>query len=265
MTPAQSTFRKLVTQARLMELADMARPGVAEGALFELPCAEMVRLLDHIDILGAALDVEAGDYCRICGCTEHTPCDPPCAWADEGICTACAEKAHEEELKRLGPCPACDGEADGEAGEPWCTKCDGTGLAPVPAEREGPVPAAEADTVRRLDPSERVLVAKLATELAALTDRLTALGADTDGLTPLLDAPVWDLRGSLSSRARKALFFALHDAQGAVAPEHARCLTLGAVPLWLREVDVLRQRNVGRVTIDEINALLQRLGLRWKS
>ncbi|MBL4800738.1 MAG: hypothetical protein JKY45_02520 [Emcibacter sp.] len=31
--------------------------------------------------------------CRICGCTHFTPCDPPCAWAEPGLCTACKDKA----------------------------------------------------------------------------------------------------------------------------------------------------------------------------
>jgi len=27
--------------------------------------------------------------CRVCGCTEYEPCEPPCGWADEELCTAC--------------------------------------------------------------------------------------------------------------------------------------------------------------------------------
>ncbi len=30
--------------------------------------------------------------CRVCGCTETEPCDPPCAWeqGEEDLCTGCA-------------------------------------------------------------------------------------------------------------------------------------------------------------------------------
>lgn len=31
----------------------------------------------------------AGDACCQCGCTELDPCDPPCAWAAESLCTSC--------------------------------------------------------------------------------------------------------------------------------------------------------------------------------
>jgi len=122
--------RRLVSQDRLLQLKTMARDGVAEGALFELPCAEMVQLLEHIDTLGAALDLEAGDYCRVCGCTQNNACEGGCAWAEEGLCTACAELLDAEEQARLGPCPSCSGTGDRGEPEPWCSTCDGTGKAP---------------------------------------------------------------------------------------------------------------------------------------
>jgi hypothetical protein len=28
--------------------------------------------------------------CRVCGCTEREPCNPPCAWVEEDLCTLCA-------------------------------------------------------------------------------------------------------------------------------------------------------------------------------
>lgn len=33
-----------------------------------------------------------GGVCRRCGCSEHDACFPPCAWAEENLCTACAER-----------------------------------------------------------------------------------------------------------------------------------------------------------------------------
>ena len=29
--------------------------------------------------------------CELCGCTDAAPCDGGCAWAQDGLCTTCAE------------------------------------------------------------------------------------------------------------------------------------------------------------------------------
>jgi hypothetical protein len=31
--------------------------------------------------------------CRVCGCTEVDACHPPCSWAEEDLCTTCADAA----------------------------------------------------------------------------------------------------------------------------------------------------------------------------
>ena len=31
--------------------------------------------------------------CRVCGCTDRTPCNPPCNWVEEGLCSTCLEAA----------------------------------------------------------------------------------------------------------------------------------------------------------------------------
>ena len=31
--------------------------------------------------------------CRVCKCTHTEPCNPPCAWAENGLCTNCAAAA----------------------------------------------------------------------------------------------------------------------------------------------------------------------------
>ena len=33
--------------------------------------------------------------CKVCGCTEKKPCDPPCGWSDiaPNLCTACEDAA----------------------------------------------------------------------------------------------------------------------------------------------------------------------------
>lgn len=28
--------------------------------------------------------------CRVCRCTEREPCDPPCSWFEEDLCSLCA-------------------------------------------------------------------------------------------------------------------------------------------------------------------------------
>lgn len=37
------------------------------------------------------LKEEPSGVCRVCGCTESCPCDPPCRWADKKrtICSKC--------------------------------------------------------------------------------------------------------------------------------------------------------------------------------
>lgn len=30
-----------------------------------------------------------GDACRVCGCTEHTPCEDGCWWVEEELCSSC--------------------------------------------------------------------------------------------------------------------------------------------------------------------------------
>ena len=36
-------------------------------------------------------DRDALVRCRVCGCTERQPCEPPCGWFDGDLCTGCAE------------------------------------------------------------------------------------------------------------------------------------------------------------------------------
>lgn len=98
--------RHLVRPEHLAVLRKLAEDGVAEDALFELPCREMVQLLDHLDALGEALDLEAGGYCRICGCTEHLACEGGCSWVAEGLCSSCQYQVE----------PAEDGAEDGSEG-----------------------------------------------------------------------------------------------------------------------------------------------------
>ena len=31
--------------------------------------------------------------CRVCGCTDRHPCNPPCNWVEEGLCSTCLEAA----------------------------------------------------------------------------------------------------------------------------------------------------------------------------
>lgn len=83
--------RKLVPLDALFELADRAL--LEDARDITIPTAQLRALLEHIETLGDALDCEAGDYCRVCGCTQNNPCEPPCGWAEEGLCTSCAPEA----------------------------------------------------------------------------------------------------------------------------------------------------------------------------
>jgi hypothetical protein len=38
----------------------------------------------------AAVAAAIGARCRVCGCTEREPCNPPCSWALPGLCSVCA-------------------------------------------------------------------------------------------------------------------------------------------------------------------------------
>jgi hypothetical protein len=31
--------------------------------------------------------------CRVCGCTDRNPCNPPCNWVEEDLCSTCLEAA----------------------------------------------------------------------------------------------------------------------------------------------------------------------------
>lgn len=32
-----------------------------------------------------------GGECRVCGCTQNDPCEPPCGWAEDDLCSACVD------------------------------------------------------------------------------------------------------------------------------------------------------------------------------
>jgi hypothetical protein len=64
---------------------------MAEGAK---PGSSRLANLQRAGIETAVLRHDCDGYirCRVCGCTECEPCDPPCAW-EEGeadLCTICA-------------------------------------------------------------------------------------------------------------------------------------------------------------------------------
>jgi hypothetical protein len=45
------------------------------------------------DARGIKVDRDGLVRCRVCGCTERNPCEPPCAWQEVDLCTFCAEAA----------------------------------------------------------------------------------------------------------------------------------------------------------------------------
>ncbi|EYB68839.1 hypothetical protein DEIPH_ctg017orf0216 [Deinococcus phoenicis] len=57
---------------------------------------------EHLEAWGPALDAEAAARtayghlsgyvaCRVCGCTNNWPCDGGCWWAEDDLCTSCAD------------------------------------------------------------------------------------------------------------------------------------------------------------------------------
>ncbi len=46
--------------------------------------------------------------CRVCGCSEREPCNPPCSWAEAELCSECDEAiddlvAYREAARRYYP------------------------------------------------------------------------------------------------------------------------------------------------------------------
>ncbi len=85
--------RHLVPEERLIELAILVLDGRTESVT--LDAAELRGLLEHIDMLTEALHAEGIAFCRICGCTQNNACEGACGWAEEDLCTTCAEDLEE--------------------------------------------------------------------------------------------------------------------------------------------------------------------------
>lgn len=85
--------RHLVTEDRLQELAEASNA----GGVVRLSAAELAQLLDHITTLSEVLLAELGAFCRVCGCTEHTPCEDGCWWVEADLCSSCAALLEEED------------------------------------------------------------------------------------------------------------------------------------------------------------------------
>lgn len=93
----------------LEQLVEVQRQllNIARGQTIQIYSPLDVPTIDEVDALQDILDEQA---CRICGCTEYTPCtDPngagpgapaPCHWIGKDLCsvcaTACARCAHED-------------------------------------------------------------------------------------------------------------------------------------------------------------------------
>lgn len=55
------------------------------GTIFEAPT-----LMDALRM--AAADLENFPVCRVCGCTDDTPCEGGCYWVEPDLCSACTER-----------------------------------------------------------------------------------------------------------------------------------------------------------------------------
>ena len=90
---------ELVAAYRGMESAgiDEVRPyeaadAVIHNALYSL-VSPLVPGLDYDE--PTPIPRTLGRVCRVCKCSHTDPCDPPCGWAEEDLCTACAAKQEE--------------------------------------------------------------------------------------------------------------------------------------------------------------------------
>lgn len=86
--------------------AEEVESGDRFGTAQSRAAREAVNLADQhlIDVVSDALPPDAwrdrwarallpaiiGDVCRVCGCSEHDPCEDGCGWAEKHLCTACA-------------------------------------------------------------------------------------------------------------------------------------------------------------------------------
>lgn len=77
------------------ENADHARPFSAADSLLldNLHHAVNTALPDVIEAEPLPVPSQLGQVCRRCGCSEHDACFPACDWAEENLCTACAQDA----------------------------------------------------------------------------------------------------------------------------------------------------------------------------
>jgi hypothetical protein len=73
----------------------LADAGIHPGAL-------MVSRIDAVAAIAdafehgrriAVAEIAGERHCRVCGCTALNACRPPCGWAGEDLCTACADAA----------------------------------------------------------------------------------------------------------------------------------------------------------------------------
>ena len=58
-------------------------------------------------------------FCRVCGCTDRYGCDGGCAWADEDLCSCCADVEPGPELPEYPELPVVDGRLVLDELEAW--------------------------------------------------------------------------------------------------------------------------------------------------
>lgn len=82
--------------ARIAELAEMAlvrlHPWLDRPAVPGSPDGQYLTMA-VMDALEGSIDTDddlnQGDACRICGCTNVDACDPPCHWVEADLCSRC--------------------------------------------------------------------------------------------------------------------------------------------------------------------------------
>ena len=92
-----AVFKQLDHKLRNKEIGRTECLREAYAACGELPYKSAIALVVYYGRSLGWLPAYRNTYgqvkCRVCGCTDRTPCNPSCNWVEEGLCSTCLEAA----------------------------------------------------------------------------------------------------------------------------------------------------------------------------
>lgn len=85
----------VASQAGMREATDFTGERAYDASLAGI-CGRLETLvLEAVPALADAgpvpIPASLGRVCRVCRCSQHDACQPPCAWAEDDLCTACVD------------------------------------------------------------------------------------------------------------------------------------------------------------------------------